>query len=61
MTPRKQGQAKKNENLAIEPAVKKKRKKRNQQNYTQTIDAWKKVTKTVCLHHAQVELAKDYF
>ena len=40
MTPRKQGQAKKNENLAIQPAVrKKKEKKLNQQNYTQTIDA----------------------
>ena len=40
MTPRKQGQAKKNENLAIQPAArKKKEKKLNQQNYTQTIDA----------------------
>ena len=61
MTPRKQGQAKKNENLAIQPAVRKKEKKLNQQNYTQTIDAWKKVTKTVCSHYAQVELSKGYF
>ena len=40
MTPSKQGQAKKNKNLAIEPAFKKKKEKKlNQQNYTQTIDA----------------------